>query len=124
LLLSSYVVYTARRINNFIFFSKRLPQLQKKIKEHASAISNLLNNFKDSYEDICAEMTRCSANLKALNRGIPRNQRKKINKLSNFITSKLTENSITEKDVRYVYLELLYINEDNMNIKMDFEMEK
>lgn len=122
--LSGYVFYTARRINQYIFYSKRLPQLLRKINDHASSISKLLNNFDGSFDEMHNEITRCAANLKSLRKKVPRTQRKMINSLLTLTASfSLSSRDMKKESVREVYSKLIYIIEDIKNLQIDYQTE-
>jgi len=122
--LSCYVFYTAKRINRYILYSTRLPQLQREINTHASSIINLINSFDNSVDDIRAELIRCSANLKALRKKVPRAQKKTIDVLEALITSTASTSSLTKETARDIYLKLLFIAVDIQNLQKDFQVEK
>ena len=124
LLLSAYVFITARRINQFIFYNRRLPQLQRKIDVHASSISKYLNDFDSTKDSIRDEMIRCSANLKALRKRTPRQQKKIIDSLFSLISDSTDNNKLNKESARQVYLKLQYLIEDIQNLQKDYEMEK
>lgn len=124
LFLSIYIVLTARRINQFIFFNRRLPQLHKKIDAHASSISTLSNEFDVNKDSIRDEMIRCSANLKALRKRIPRTQRKLIDSLSHLISTAIDDSELNKESTNQIYLKLRYLIEDIQNLQKDYQMEK
>ncbi len=121
LCLSAYVFLTAKKINRYILYSKRLPQLLKKIQDHASSISKLLNNFEETADEIHNEISRCAANLKSLRKKVPRTQRKKIDSL--LTTLSMRSRDIGKESAREVYRTLLYIIEDIRNLQIDYQME-
>ncbi len=122
--LSIYVVRTARNINKYVLFNIRLPQLNKEIRAHASSINSLIGTFDDSVDDLCDELSKCEANLKALRKKVPRAQKKTIASLITLISSNASNTKLTKEVARDIYRQLLHVIEDVKNLLKDYQVEQ
>ena len=123
-ILSAFVFLTVRKIKKFYIFTARVPQVNEKLVEIASSISDHLNTF-DGYTTKTYEiLANAEINLKSLSRKIDGPLKKEVDKLVksicsinkrhhpifqsiiNLIASSSTNNGISEKES----LEMIYVS--------------
>jgi len=80
----------------------RLPELRGQLEGHASALSNLLNDYANNAENIVLELTKIVPVLKAVKKRINWSERDSINEALERIKD-FTESSRSEDRVRAVH---------------------
>jgi hypothetical protein len=124
LILSIYIFVTAYRINNYIMFNERLPQLLANIEKYTSNISDMFNNFEPSTNAIREQLSRCSANLKSLKKKVNGDEKKLIASIVTSIEGNINLDQLSKPSIRRIYLDLRYLIEAVQNLQQDFRSRK
>jgi len=116
------VLMKLRGIHRSFLAQARLPDLQKKIRGHRSALSKLLNDFSAAGSDIEAEIQKCHANLQNLQPKLGHAQAANVKTIVAF-TAQLTRSptSPDKEQVRKLYLALVLLEEDLDNLSEDMK---
>lgn len=121
LFLTIYVFLSVKKIENEFLFRVRLPSLQKKIQQHASNLSTLLQNYPESKNEIIEELSIAKVNINSLHKkstGSVRNSLKKLEtKIEEIRKNKLPDDS--KHELREIYLELNMVIEEITNLRED-----
>lgn len=122
LLLTIFIFLSIRKIKNFYFCKVRLPQLIKKVKSNTSKISDFLNNFKESKDNIRLELGKLEANLKSLSKKINKPIKLYIKKDLKRIRN-LSKNNLTPEITWEIYREVSKTLEEINNYFEDIKWE-
>lgn len=118
------VLLQVKRIQQDYLAQARLPELQKKLRGHRSALSKLLNqsNLVTVRQEIEAEIQKCAANLKNLIPKLRQEQTKSISVLLVQTDLLLKSRSAPDREqVNEIYLGLVGIEEELDNLGEDMK---
>jgi hypothetical protein len=116
------VLLKLRGIHRSFLAQARLPDLQKKIRGHRSALAKLLNDFPATASEIEAEIRKCHANLRNLQPKLPRAHAASVKPLV-AATAQLSQSSTVpdKEQVRKIYLALVLLEGELDNLSEDMK---
>lgn len=92
--------------------------------EHRKNLSQLLNTYETSKQQIQIELQKCRANLNSLKPKLNRSSRNGVNKIIKQIKSAYRPYShLSESQVREIYLNLIFLEQELENLKQDIKWE-
>jgi len=116
------VLLKLRGIHRSFLAQARLPDLQKKIRGHRSALAKLLNDFSAAGPEVEAEIQKCHANLRNLQPKLARAQAASARTLVSLTGQLIQSATPPDKDqVRKVYLALVLLEEELDNLNEDMK---
>ena len=124
LVLTIFILGNLRGVRRHFLFQARFPSLKKKMAEHRKNLSQLLNTYETSKQQIQIELQKCRANLNSLKPKLNRSSRNGVNKIIKQIKSAYRPYShLSESQVREIYLNLIFLEQELENLKQDIKWE-
>ncbi|MDR4475538.1 MAG: hypothetical protein R3B11_05945 [Nitrospira sp.] len=122
-IISLLVLYNVNQIRAQFLFTARVPQLAKRLNEHASHLSAQYRDLGNSIEAVDlvkAELARCQSVLKSLGPKLPGGSRKSVKKLIDKIEAERKDITPASKSAVWeIYTELTVLIEDLKHIQED-----
>ncbi len=126
IILTICILVKLGHIRRHFLFKARFPNLRKKIVEHRKNLSQLLNMFDSSKEQIEIELQKCRANLSNLKSKLSRTSRNDVNKIIKQIKqikSACNPYYFSKSKVHEIYLSLIFLEQKLENLKQDIKWE-
>jgi hypothetical protein len=120
--LTVYVSFGIRKIRKFYVLRARLPELNKRLRTHASNLSNHLNDFRAFRDEALKELTTAEVTLRSLKGKLSGPSRRAV-KDSLSRLKQLDRSRLIEQQLREVYLQLVgtheQLKEEERNLKWE-----
>lgn len=118
--ISLLVLYNVNQIRTQFLFTARVPQLAKRLNEHASHLSSQYRDLGNSADFVKAELARCQSVLKSLGPKLPGGSRKSVKKLIDKIEAERKNITPASRSAVWeIYTELTVLIEDLKQIQED-----
>lgn len=122
LLLTILIFCRLRHIHRNFLFQARFPVLNRKIKQHRSQLSTLLNTYDDSIDQIEIELKKCQSNLCSIKPKVIGSLRGHIKRLIKDIKNINRSSSHPPKEeIRKVHISLVFIEQELENLSEDLK---
>jgi hypothetical protein len=123
LILTIFVFFNVRNIQNYYKKRIRLPQLLSKIGLNTNNITEYLNDYSGNINSILVELGKTESNLKTLNKNCNQNIKSECNRVIKNI-KRTTIKDVTEEKIRSIHVSLHKIIESTINFQEDLNWEK
>ena len=124
LILTIFILGNLRRIHRHFLFQARFPNLRNKIAKHRKSLSQLLNTYDTSKQQIQIELQKCRANLNSLKPKLNRSSRNGVNQVIKQIKSTCGSYShLSESQVREIHISLVFLEQELENLNQDIKWE-
>ncbi len=118
--ISLFVLYNVNQIRTQFLFTARVPQLAKRLNEHASNLSSQYRDLGNSADLVKAELARCQSVLKSLLSKLPGSSRKSVKKLIDKMEAERKSSAPSSRSAVWeIYTELTVLIEDLKQIQED-----
>lgn len=124
LILTILILGNLRHVRRHFLFQARFPHLRKKIAKHRKSLSQLLNTYDTSKEQIQIELQKCRANLSNLKPKLNRSSGNDVNQIIKQIKSTCRSDShLSESQVREIHISLVFLEQELENLNQDIKWE-
>ncbi len=121
LFLTIYVFLSIRKIEKEFLFRVRLPSLLRKLQQHASNLSKLLQQYPESENEIIEELSIAKVNINSLYKKSTGSIKTSLHKLETNIeeyrNTKIAKQ--TKESIREIYVEMNMVIQEINNQKDD-----
>lgn len=123
LLATVYILFGVRNIESYYVFTARVPDLEKRMRQHAKKLADFLND-PGSYENqIREELAAAEITVESLRRKLKGQAKKPLKTLLANILERSRGRS-KEPTLREVYLQMIKVNEHVRDLREDLKWER
>lgn len=118
-----WVIWTVRNIRSYYILRARVPDLARKLRKHASSLSEYLNDLKAFAHQTAAELASLEATLGSIKGKLRGDPKKTVARLVKTVRS-ARSSPIAEVSIRSIYIELVKANEQIKQLQEDLTWER